>query len=136
MTSWTRRYKDSLHDSHPLNCKFVIGSMYSMPAEFVTYTNEIPEIPFDTYPEDLNTVSNEIPEIPFDTYLEDLNTVPNGFSDNCPKAFANISVPPWYIGSIYQGGIIRPVTAPFQHYETGVQVLKFKRYSNTRPSTR
>jgi hypothetical protein len=98
--------------------------MYSMPAEFVSYTNEIPEIPFDTYPEDLNTVSN-------------------GFSDNCPKdgegslkAFANISVPPWYIGSIYQGGMIRPVTAPFQHYETGVQVLKFKRYSNTRPSTR
>ena len=92
--------------------------MYCMPEEFLKYTKDNPEIPFDTYP-------------------EDLEIVPNGFSDNCPKnASANISVPPWYIGSIYQGGIIRPVTAPFQHYETGVQLLKFKRYSNTRPSTR
>lgn len=153
MTSWARRYKDTLHDYHCLNGKCIIDTMFPMPIDLLNDKDRQPTFmeissSSDSVPEDL---CETVPDDLYETVPEDLyGTVPEDVFKTAPQdMFNNYSSPapiqgiapvqgiaPWYVGGVYQGAV-RPVTAPTQQYETGVQLLKFKRYRiNTRPSTR
>ena len=166
MTSWSRRYKDTLHDYHPLNGNSIIENVYPIAASSTIDIADIPEIPFDTPPENLEialegsvpvvigfaALSEETVPEGFDSVPEGFDSVPEALPEGfhsapesvCEKAIDATPTPlavmpaPWYVGGVYQGfAMARPVTAPLQQYETGVQLLKFKRYRViTRPATR